>query len=294
MIVLKKGNNWLIIGLVGVIIVLLGIFLVLLMNNTITFHVDEDKNLLKNTKEEDDSDGVGKKDSNDSVSEKNPDDSSSYKITYEEEEYIPKRSDGSVASKSRRNLPKITNRQHQEIADKIVKYLTDISNDNWENNIKKMADDVVELPYDDLGVTYLYETGVVTDNRLTFLLKMNGGFGGVGWLSDEGFNFDGETGELLKLNNITDDVDALKKYMLNKISVLLDDMKKDENNCINDDYQKHLEEELNRDGNWYFTLTNIKINLPKYSVACGARGIIEIDLPKDEVNRYLKDKYKIK
>ena len=154
--------------------------------------------------------------------------------------------------------------------------------------------DEFELPYDDLGVTYLYETGVVTDNRLTFLLKMNGGFGGVGWLSDEGYNFDAKTGDLLTTDTIAINKDEFKKYILQKTNEKIEEIMNNQDNCIRDDYQKNLEEEINKSGNWYFTKNDLVIVLQKYAIACGAGGITKINLPKDEVNSYLKNEYQIK
>ena len=276
---MKKDNNNITIFLIGIIIVLLATFLILILTNKITFNT----NNLKEEKRE-------------KIDEKQDNEEKEiYEITFEEEEYITKKSDGTEVSKSTRNIPKITNNKNQEAADKIVKYLTDISNKEWNDSIKKMADQVTDdnVPYKDLGVKYLYETGVTTENRLTFILTMNGGFGGVGWLSEEGYNFDAKTGDVLTTDTIAINKDEFKKYMLRKTNEKIEELKKGENNCIRDDYQNNLEEEINRNGNWYFTKTEIKIKLQKYSIACGAGGISEINLPKEEVNQYLKDEYKI-
>ena len=276
---MKKENNNLTIFLLGIIILLLATILIPLVTNTITFNTNKPKEEQTIEEQTEEKQEIEEKDT--------------YKITYEKEEYTTKRSDGTESSKNTRNLPRIINPKNQSVADKIVKYLTDVSNKEWENNIKKMADEVTELPYDDLGVTYLYETGITTANRLTFILTMNGGFGGVGWLSEEGYNFDAKTGDILTTDTIAINKDELKKYMLRKTNEKIAELKKVENNCIRDDYQNNLEEEINRNGNWYFTQTEIKIKLQKYSIACGAGGITEINLPKEEVNQYLKEEYKI-
>ena len=196
---MKKDNNNITIFLIGIIIVLLATFLILILTNKITFNT----NNLKEEKRE-------------KIDEKQDNEEKEiYEITFEEEEYITKKSDGTEVSKSTRNIPKITNNKNQEAADKIVKYLTDISNKEWNDSIKKMADQVTDdnVPYKDLGVKYLYETGVTTENRLTFILTMNGGFGGVGWLSEEGYNFDAKTGDVLTTDTIAINKDEFKKYM---------------------------------------------------------------------------------
>lgn len=284
---MKKNNNNIVIILLGIIIVLLATLIILLATKTITWNTKTPatKTETKTTKEESKKE-IDKTETQTETKEQ-------YQITYEEEEYITKRNDGSEVSRSKRNLPKITNNKNQEAANKIVKSLTDISNQNWENNIKKMADQVVELPYNDLGVTYLYQTGIITTNRLTFTLKMDGGFGGVGWISEEGFNFDAKTGEMLTTENVAVNSTDFKNYMLKKVNEEIENIKNTRENCIRDDYQKNLEKEITNNGNWYFTSTEIKIKLQKYAIACGAGGMTEINLPKEEVNQYLKEEYKI-
>ena len=274
----KKSNGAIIGLLIGIIIMLL-VFVALFATNTISFNSktnNDDK--TTNTKE-------------DNTSEEN----NEYQINYKEEEYRTKRSDGTEISNSTRNLPVIKNNKNQNAADKIVNYLTSVSNSNWDNNVKPMADQVANdnLPYSGLGVKYLFETGVVTNNRLTFNLTMTGGFGGVSWSSEEGFNFNAKTGEILTTENIAINKDVFKKYLLNKTNEKINTIKINKDNCINDNYDKKLEEEINKEGNWYFTKTELIIKLQKYTVACGAGGIIEVNLPKEEVNQYLKEEYKI-
>ena len=278
---MKENSKNIIIILLILIIILLGTLLVLLTTGTLTLNKVEEKNTVKEKKE--------------TKEEINPQEEEKYIITYEEEEYTTKKSDGTQVSKSTRNLPKIINSQNQTAADKIVKYLTDISNKEWNESIKKMADQVAEdnVPYTGLGVTYLYETGIETDNRLTFILKLNGGFGGVGWLSEEGYNFDKKTGDILTIETIAIDPTKLKEYITTKSIEKIEELKKNEGKCIIDNYQSNLEEELNKVGNWYFASNEIKIRLQKYSIACGAGGITEIDIPKEEINQYIKEEYKI-
>ena len=264
-------NNKLIIILLTIIILLLLAIIFLITTNKITFTPPKENSEVK-----------------ESIEDK-------YQISYEEEEYITKRSNGTEVTKNYRNIPKITNNSNQEAANKIEKYLTDISNKEWESNIKKTADEVTEseIPYNDLGVSYFYQTLDITKNRLTFLIEMDGGFGGVSWISKEGYNFDAKTGDILTTNTITNNKDEFKKYILTKTNEKIDEINNNQDACLREDYQSSLEEEINKTGNWYFTEYDLVIVLQKYSVACGAAGIIEINLPKAEVNQYLKEEYKI-
>ena len=61
-----------------------------------------------------------------------------------------------------------------------------------------------------------------------------------------------------------------------------------------DNWKDSVKEELNKEGNWYFTDNGIRIIFQKYSISDGSFGIKTIDIKKDEINKYLLNKYKIK
>ena len=100
----------------------------------------------------------------------------------------------------------------------------------WNNSIKKTSDEMKDSGYDRLGVNYLYSTGVVNENRLSFILTMSGSFGGVSWDDVKGYNFDAKTGELLTLDNISLDNDSFKNFVYNKVI-----------NHISNNYDKSME-----------------------------------------------------
>ena len=163
--------------------------------------------------------------------------------------------------------------------------LNDISNKEWEE-IKTMADESKENTYAGIGVNYIFKNGVINSSRLTFFANVSGSFGGVSWLSDEGYNFDAETGELLKLEDIGTGV---YDYVYNTCISNLEG-----ETSLFDNLKDSVKEELNKEGNWYFTDNGIRIIFQKYSISDGSFGIKTIDIKKDEINKYLLNKYKIK
>lgn len=264
---MKNKGNILIVLLMSIIIVMLLALCILLATNTISFNVNSNKQ------------NMGTQDN--SNEEKN-----TYTINYKEEVYVTKNSKNVESTKSKRNIIKISNDKNEDAASSIETKLNLISDKQWEE-IKNMADETKENTYQVVGVNYLFKTGIINDNRLTITASMDGDFGGVGWTSDEGYNFDAATGNLLKLNDIGTGVyDYLYNSSINELEK--------NNYTLIENWKEKVKEELNKDGNWYFTNNGMKINFPKYSITDGASGIITIDIAKEDINQYLFDKYKIK
>lgn len=273
---MKNGDNKGIIILMGVIIIILVVLCVLFATNTITFNNSSIKNNTNNRL------------SNDNKSE-DDEKKDLYVIKYEEETYTTKNKDNIENTKSKRNIVTIESKNNPNAASLMENKLNDISNSQWED-IRKNADESYENSSTGLGVNYLIKTGVVTNNRLTFLISTEGSFGGVSWDSNEGYNFDATTGNLLKLDDIGDGV---LDYIYNQS---ISQIEKDNNDssCLEIDWKDKVKVELNKNGNWYFATDGIKVIFPKYSIACGAGGSKIIDFNKSDINFYLDDKYKIK
>ena len=289
----RDKKNVIIIILIVIIICLLGYFIYDRLGMSTSSNIVKDKSSENNLN---DLENDEKEDNDQKIT---------YTISYKEDEYITKNTAGYTISVSKRNLPVITNKNNQAAADKIVSSLTDISNEDWNGSIKEMADQVAEMESDKdlgLGVTYLFSTGVLTENRLTFRLEMDGSFGGVTWAGDTGYNYDAKTGELLTLESIAVDYNNLQNIMIEKIEEYIENYPYEIN--LNDydgieeakndpNWRKLLIELINQSGNWYFTETGIKICLPKYSVAVGASGIIKVDIEKNIFIHYVKEEYQV-
>lgn len=264
---MKKNNNLIVIILMGIIILILVVLCILFATSKISLNLDENNKIEE------------KQDK--SSSQKNND----YKISYKDEEYITKNSHNNDSTINKRNIISVKNNDNEKSALAIESKLNDISNKEWEE-IKNMADESKENTYDGIGVNYIFKNGVINGSRLTFLANVSGSFGGVLWLSDEGYNFDAETGELLKLEDIGTSV---YDYVYNTCISNLEG-----ETSLFDNWKDSVKEELNKDGNWYFTDNGIRIVFQKYSISDGSFGIKIVDIKKNEINKYLLDKYKIK
>lgn len=215
-----------------------------------------------------------------------------YVITYKDEEYKVKEDATDNYIVSKRNLPIIINGVNQKAADKITNSLTEFSNDEWDS-LKKASNDYSDSTYDDLGATYIISTGIVTDGRLTFTIKLDGNFGGAAsWIDEVGYNYDANTGELLTLTNISFyNNNEVKNIIKNYLSSKVEEKFNGGNSCIFDDWKNDLEKDFDN-YSWYFTSEGIKIIIPQYGIACMADGMISVMVDKDSLNNYLKNEYK--
>ena len=278
-----------IILLLIIIIIILVTFIVLFASGVISFNVNKENPDNGNNKEnieevEDNKEGVFV-----------------FDITYKDEVYTTTNDNGVLVAKSTRNLPVIVNKSNQSSVDKIVSTLTRFSDVDW-NGIKKNSDELKDSPFEGIGVNNLFSTGVVNENRLTFILTMSGSFGGVSWDDIKGYNFDAKTGELLTFDNISLDKENFKNVLYNKVINYIENnydtttfLNRDcsGNGCVDVTWQELVSKYLNNEGIWYFTDTGITVKFPKHSLADGATGIISVDINKNDINSYLKDEYKI-
>ena len=267
---MKKINS-IVFLLMGVIIVILAVLCVLFATDKITIN----------------NNSTNKNSSNSNETPADNKESESYSISYEEEVYTTKNIDNVENSRSTRNIVSIKNERNQNAASAIASKLNAISNQQWAS-IKEAANDTVELSYTGLGVNYLFKTGEVTNNRLTFIANLEGNFGGVQWSGIEGYNFDASNGNLLKLEDIGSEA---YNYIYNKSIDSIENNKNDYS-CVVEDWKDKVKENLNQEGSWYFTSTGIKIIFNKYSIACGANGVTTIDITATDINPYLDAKYK--
>ena len=267
---MKKGKVIIIILLIIIIIGLIS-FVTLLLTGAINLNVKNGNNIA-----------------NEKVSKENVESNleNMFNITYKEEEYSAT-NDRNIEIRNLRNIPTVTSSQKPNAAEKITNYLVDISNKEWKI-IKKATDDYVDAnSFNDLGVTYLYRNSIINKNRLSFILQMNGGFGGVTWSSEEGFNFDANTGEVLTLKNIGEDTYSIvKEECLEYIETA---EKTKSQNLYDSDQRRDIDVLLNTVGIWYFEYNQLIVVFPKYSIGPKA---IKIKIKKSIINDSLYDKYK--
>ena len=210
-----------------------------------------------------------------------------FNITYKEEEYIKSTTDG-IEIRNLRNIPSISSSDRKKVASKITKYLTDISNKEWDN-IKKTTDDVVEsnVKEEDMGITLLYKESIVTSGRLSFTLEMVGNFGGVTWNNESAYNFDAKTGKILTLKGIGKDTyDIIKKECEDYIEMT------EEINAqsfYEKEERQSLDDLLSKEETWYFEYNQLVVVFPKYSIS---NQEVKIPIAKSKINDSLYDQYK--
>ena len=273
-----NSTNNIIIVLLVIIILLMASFLALILNNRLNITTNNSNN---------------NNDNNLNVEEKVLE--NKYVIKYEEEVKEFKNSSGKVIIRNKRNYPIITNDANQLAADKISKYLTDISNEDWKsvNNIDS-NDEFVENYHDEVGVSYTYNTEESNKKYLSFKYITSGGMGGVSWSGVSGYNFDYETGNLLEINNIMNYNNAqndLYEYIISAI-----EKEHPPETLWHDDISGYWKDIVKKDmfsqGSWIFTNSGIRVFFGKYSLGPGSTGVIEVEIPIEEINKYLYDKYK--
>ncbi len=235
---------------------------------------------------------IVKTDTSSSGNEVEKNSTNSFKISYKEEIYSSTKENGELSHQNKRNLPIIKNSINQPAASKIEKSLTQISDKNW-STIKQSSDEYKENSYIE-GVNYMLNTHFMSDNCIVFRANQSGGFGGVSWISEELYNYDTKTGDILSLNNVTTDYNSLLSKIISKTEKYIKDnsielLEEAETN-LNAEIKKIVEQ----NGNWGFSNDGMEFIFPKYSISSGATGIITIKLDKNEINPYLLEVYKIK
>lgn len=218
-------------------------------------------------------------------------------ITYTEEKHNTKNKKGIIITENIRNIPSITFSSNQKAADKIEKSLIEFSDNEWNNNILIVAKETAEEePFaestepESLGASLLFSNTPSHNQRITFNLGLEGGFGGVGWVNSYGYNYDLTTGELLTLKTITDDYQTLIKDLTAEVERQLNIFKKEFE--IYEVSETELIGFITKTGNWYFAEDKLIIIFQKYDIADGATGPIVIEIDKEFINPHLKDEYK--
>ena len=281
----KKKSNGLIIGILIGVIVCLIVVIGLLVSGVINFKVD---NSSKTTES---SESTSKDLSDDEKVSENSD----FVITYKEETEEFKNSNGNVVITNKRNLPVINSDDNKSSADKIVNYLTTLSDKDWNELKDTSSDNAKDFPDSyNVGVEYMFSTVMNTISIVSFSYDMSGSMGGVSWLGNWGYNFDKSSGDVLKFDDVINNSNAkdnLYDYIVKDI----------ENNNSNDDlwddnvsgnWKDKIKDNMFNLGNWLFTDKGITVTFDKYLLGPGATGVVSVDIPYSELNKYLKDEYK--
>ena len=218
-----------------------------------------------------------------------------YDVSYSTEHFSSYNENNEKVCESERNIPTVINNNNPDSAKVIESDLRTIMDDVWENEVKKTSEEVKIRADGDriLGVKYFVNMEYQTSRIITFSIKLDGDFGGVGWNRYELYSYDAQTGELLTLNNIGNDAENLKKQIVEKTKDITTVKQISIDDTGNVGIDKLLMEKMQSHGNFGITGDGMHINYQKYDIANGAAGIVEVLLEKDIANKYVYEKYLI-
>ena len=282
---MKKGASVVIAVLITIIVVLI-VFMGLLLTGVVDININNDN-----------TNNVNDNISNNNFDNINNNDNKKNEIivTYKDDVFEKKLERGKL--KNTRNLPVIKNSNNQTAADKIVNYLTNISNKDWKqaNGVENAAAGLDDNSI--VGVSYLFNTLINNENLLSIGYNLEGSMGGPSWTGVWGYNFNPNTGDILNIIDVLKEEGTveLSEYVFNEI----ENKYKDENTLwqkdSTDGYWKDIaNKNIYKIGNWFLTDKGMTITFDKYLLGPGSSGVIVVDIPKNIVNMQLKDEYKIK
>ena len=260
--------------LIGVLIAIFVVFCI----NVVIAQLVESKNDKKQTEETKESKGIT--------------------VKYTDEVYNKVSKDEQLVITNTRNTPASISIDE---ADKVIEYLTNESNKDW-NELIDVCDEMLNDYEDglgksgrrheekmDLGITYTFNH-YVHANALTFDLVTSGTLGGANWDDKKYYNFDKETGEILELKDICKKEEECKLFLKNYY------LKQLNNNEIfpelYPDYEAKIESYIYKVGYFGFTENGFVIIVPEYELINGTSGYIEYFIPYKEFNKYLNNEYK--
>jgi len=293
----KKSNTGLIVTIVVLVMLLLfgGTLLLLSSMGYLSFDAnnvkEEEKNENDDVKEDDENSEIEipkveeQENENHESQEVTIDD---FKISFIDEIYTDENNNGLVKLKNVRNLPVIESKKYMNSADKIVNYLKEVSDVYWKQAKYDMNSYRNSQNSKNIGINLNFSISRLLYRYVSFELIEYGGMGGVSWVSEVGYVFDIEIGDVLDFSSIC--VDESKKdnfynYVINTIAG-------DPHYHLDENWKDVVKKDMFEIGNWYFTNVGVRFTFQKYSLGPGSNGVITVEMPYSEANQYLKNDYK--
>ena len=178
--------------------------------------------------------------------------------------------------------------KNKKIKEKVMEYI-DGQKEEFMNVVKKSEDIEISSKYDfNLNVTSSERNGITYVNMLTYSYT-----GGAHYIRDDNsLYWDNETKEFIDLKYFFQDEESFKQ-MTNLAYYYV--MK------LGSDEDKNFDELLVKRGtaptidnyrHFKFTDSGLEIMFPPYQVASWADGEINITIPYEDINKYLKEQYR--
>lgn len=219
-----------------------------------------------------------------------------YYATYETEKYEAKNEAGEVSAKNERNVITLTNAAYPKAAALIQQTLRSTMDAEWNNDLKRAADDYSGEVSDEetIGVTYKVNLEYQNENFVTFSITMTGGFGGVTWNADYIYSFNTKNGERIGIDTCTDHPDQLISNLVQATKKVMKDNNYPVQDIRNEGEDSLYTQSMSKEGCFGILEDGIHVKHQKYEISDGASGVINVTLDKSTSNSLLKDNYKIK
>ena len=219
-----------------------------------------------------------------------------YYATYETEKYEAKNEAGEVSAKNERNVITLTNAAYPKAAALIQQTLRSTMDAEWNNDLKRAADDYSGEVSDEetIGVTYKVNLEYQNENFVTFSITMTGGFGGVTWNADYIYSFDTKNGERIGIDTCTEHPDQLISNLVQATKKVMKDNNYPVQDIRNEGEDSLYTQSMSKEGCFGILEDGIHVKHQKYEISDGASGVINVTLDKSTSNSLLKDNYKIK
>jgi cell division protein FtsL len=219
-----------------------------------------------------------------------------YYATYETEKYETKNQAGEVSVINERNIITLTNAAYPKAATLIQQALRSTMDDEWNNDLKRAADDYSEAGSagHEVGVTYKVNLEYQNENFVTFSITMTGGYGGVGWTADYIYSFDAKTGERIGIDTCTEHPDQLISTLVQATKKVMADNNYPVQDTRNEGEDSLYTQSMSKEGCFGILEDGIHVKHQKYEISGGSSGVIDVTLDKTRSNSLLKENYKIK
>ena len=171
----------------------------------------------------------------------------------------------------------------------------------FKRSVAELVEDAKEdTIVTDSGMSYIQGQGYQTQRNdgsiLSFAFLMEEFLGGAhGYYMEYGLNFDAETGQVLTVEDIAQDVDAFQEISVQEMLRQSEDLRAQgalfEEEMIPGGLQGIFEGKMEGD-EWYFTADGIRFISNIYEIAPYAAGNFAFDIPYEMINDVLKEEYR--
>ena len=212
-----------------------------------------------------------------------------FKIEYKEEIFALKNKKGKEMIENKRYIPILTSDNYQAQADVITSHMNTLSDVVW-NELTEQSKLYVDELDEKVGVNYIPKVIEQNDVYFSFVYDMSGSLGEFAKEDRIGYTFSVNTGDILLLDNITNNKELLIDTCYTKLSEYI--VRQEYNGDLDMNWHDKLKVLISTEGNWYLTSDGISFTFPKYSLGTGYIGVISYTVSYDDLENIILDEYK--